>query len=96
MSQLDVMAQRLREGAPEVTFRSSGRSMEPLIHDGEQVTVRSLDTPVEVGDIVLVTVKATTYLHKVLAIDGLRVQIGNSKGRVNGWTHIGNVWGRLA
>lgn len=93
MGMLDAMAERLRAGAASVTFTPRGHSMEPLIRDGQHVTVRRLTDPPEAGDIVLVTVRGTTYLHKVLAVDGDRVQIGNNKGRVNGWTHVTKVWG---
>lgn len=95
MSQLDALAARLRQGAP-VTFHARGQSMEPLITDGALVTVVPLgDHKVTAGDIVLVTVHGSTYLHKVLSVVGNRVQIGSNKGGVNGWTHIAKVWGLL-
>ena len=96
MGQLDVMASRLREGALTVTFHAHGHSMEPLVADGSEVTVTRYCGEGEMlhaGDIVLVTVHGTTYLHEVLAISGARVQIGNHKGHVNGWTHLSKVWG---
>lgn len=96
MSQLDAMASRLRNGAPTVTFTAHGHSMEPLIADGAEVTVSRYCGEGDLigrGDTVLVTVHGTTYLHKVLAISGSRVQIGNNKGHVNGWTHLSKVWG---
>ena len=95
MGMLDAMAARLRAGAPSVTFRPHGHSMEPLIRDGQQVTVEAIpaDYAFERGDIVLVTVRGTTCLHKVLAVSGDRVQIGNNHGGVNGWAHVSKVWG---
>lgn len=95
MSQLDAMAARLRQGAP-VTFHARGQSMEPLVADGALVTVVPLGAhEVIAGDIVLVTVHGNTYLHKVLSVIGHRVQIGNNKGGINGWTHVAKVWGLL-
>ena len=48
------------------------------------------------GDIVLVKVKGTVYLHLITALEKERVQIGNNHGRINGWTQKTNVYGRLA
>jgi hypothetical protein len=50
---------------------------------------------VEVGDIVLVRVAGTTYLHLVSAVNAEagRVQISNNRGRVNGWTSFARVYG---
>jgi hypothetical protein len=95
MGMLDAMAGRLRAGAEMVTFRPRGHSMEPLIRDGQQVTVYGVppDCKFEPGDIVLVTVHGTTYLHKILAVSGDRIQVGNNRGGVNGWTHPSKVWG---
>ena len=47
------------------------------------------------GDIVLVKVKGTVYLHLITALEKERVQIGNNHGRINGWTQKTNVYGRL-
>lgn len=43
--------------------------------------------------IVLVRVAGTVYLHRVTAIAGDRVQIGNNRGRINGWTGKERVFG---
>jgi hypothetical protein len=48
------------------------------------------------GDIVLVKVKGTVYLHQITALEKDRVQIGNNHGRINGWTPRANVYGRAA
>jgi signal peptidase I len=69
--------------------------MSPLIESGDRVIVEQRHHPLKVGDIVLATVHGTTYLHKVTALSGDRVQIGNNHGRINGWTHISKVWGVL-
>ena len=47
------------------------------------------------GDVVLVKVKGTVYLHLITALEKERVQIGNNHGRINGWTPKANVYGRL-
>jgi phage repressor protein C with HTH and peptisase S24 domain len=93
MTNMISAALMLREGADRVEIRPRGHSMEPLIMDGQSVIVRRLSGAPEVGDFVLATVHGVLYLHKVLAVDGDRVQIGNNKGRVNGWTHRSKVWG---
>jgi 1,6-anhydro-N-acetylmuramate kinase len=97
---LDAMAARLAEPPHQVTFTARGHSMEPLVRDGQQVTVRRLVRPefLHVGDIVLARVRGTTYLHKITAVDkaGRRVQIGNNKGYVNGWTGWDKVYGYYA
>ena len=84
---------RLQSGEV-VSFRPRGTSMMPRIASGqlctvEPVTVAALD----VGDVVLCKVGGAEYLHLVKAIQGDRVQIGNMRGGVNGWTTA--VYGRL-
>jgi Na+-transporting NADH:ubiquinone oxidoreductase subunit NqrA len=87
----------LRRGAEQVIIKPRGHSMEPLIMDRQQVTVRRLqhDDVLAVGDIVLARVRGNIYLHKITAIDGSRVQISSNHGRVNGWTHRERIAGRL-
>lgn len=41
----------------------------------------------------LVRVAGTLYLHRVTAIAGQRMQIGNNRGRINGWTTRDRVFG---
>lgn len=70
--------------------------MVPLIRSRQPVTVAPVDpTKLEVGDIVLVRVAGTTYLHLISAVDTKtgRVQISNNRGRVNGWTNYARVYG---
>lgn len=84
-----------------VQFRPRGNSMIPLIMSGELVTVEKFDNTYKAwenlkrGDIVLCKVNGKQYLHLVLGVDSGkdRAQIGNNKGRVNGWTH--NIYGKL-
>jgi hypothetical protein len=95
MGVLEVMAGRVAAGAT-VQFRPSGSSMVPLIRSRQLVTVAPVDpAAVEVGDIVLARVSGATYLHLVTALDpgAGRVQIGNNRGRVNGWTSHARVYG---
>jgi hypothetical protein len=92
---MDAIAARVASGAT-VEFRPTGNSMVPLIQSRQNVRVEPVDaTKVEVGDIVLVRVAGTTYLHLVSAVDRdrARVQISNNRGRVNGWTTHARVYG---
>lgn len=89
---------QLAGGEESVTFKPRGHSMEPLIRDRELITVRRLGLAEALvsGDIVLAKVRGRTYLHKVSAVDGHRVQISNNHGHINGWTSRANVVGKLA
>jgi len=70
--------------------------MVPKIKSGQLCTVAPLEAaePVK-GDIVLCKVKGSEYLHLVKAVQGKRYQIGNNKGRVNGWIGRSAIFGRL-
>ena len=46
------------------------------------------------NDIVLCKVKGKEYLHLVKAIQGVRFQIGNNRGFINGWITGGAIFGR--
>jgi hypothetical protein len=95
MGALAMIATRVAAGRT-IEFRPSGSSMVPLIRSRQLVTVAPVEpAAVEVGDIVLATVAGTTYLHLVSAVDPARgrVQIGNNRGRVNGWTTYARVHG---
>ena len=48
----------------------------------------------EVGDIVLCKVNGREYLHLIKAIQGNRFQIGNNRGRINGWISANSVFGK--
>jgi hypothetical protein len=92
---LDMVARRVAGGAT-VEFRPTGSSMVPLIRSRQRVTVVPVEpAKLEVGDIVLVRVSGTVYLHLVSAVDPARarVQISNNRGRVNGWTGYDRVFG---
>ena len=47
-----------------------------------------------VGDIVLCKVNGREYLHLVKAVQGPRFQIGNNRGRINGWVTASAIFGR--
>ncbi len=65
------------------------------IESGQLCTVEPVDqTSLRVGDIVLCKVRGREYLHLVKAIQGERFQIGNNRGRINGWISAGAIFGR--
>lgn len=80
-----------------VSFRPRGNSMSPKIESGQLCTVEPVDpSELEVGDIVLCKVGGAEYLHLIKAIQGERYQIGNNRGRINGWVTLGSIYGRLS
>jgi hypothetical protein len=90
---MDAVAARVA-GGETVRFRPTGSSMVPLIHSRQLVTVAPVDPArLAVDDIVLARVAGTVYLHRVTAIAGNRVQIGNNRGGINGWTGRERVFG---
>lgn len=92
---LENVAEQVRKGQT-VTFIAKGKSMHPKVKDGSEVTVAPVDgEKVGRGDVVLVRVAGSIYLHLVTAVQRGRVQISNNKGHVNGWTKPENIYGRL-
>ncbi|MCY1007795.1 S24/S26 family peptidase [Nannocystis pusilla] len=88
--------EKLRAGTT-VKFRPHGHSMRPRIKSGELCTVEPVDLDkLEVGDVVLCTIRGADYLHivKAIAEDG-RYQIGNNHGKINGWIGKHAIFGRL-
>jgi hypothetical protein len=78
-----------------VSFRPRGHSMSGKIESGQLCTVVPVDSEsLRVGDIVLCKVRGVEYLHLVKAVQGPRFQIGNNRGRVNGWVSAGSIFGR--
>src|SRR4051812_767798 len=70
----------------EVSFRPRGQSMAGRIESGQRCTVVPVAVAeLAVGDIVLCRVGGSEYLHLVKAIRDGRFQIGNNRGRINGW-----------
>ena len=87
--------EKLRAGET-VSFRPRGNSMSGKIESGQLCTVAPVDpATVEVGDIVLCKVNGREYLHLVKAIQGQRFQIGNNRGRINGWVGGSAIFGKL-
>ena len=65
------------------------------IESGKLCTVTPVDAAaLKVGDIVLCRVRGSEYLHLVKAIQGPRFQIGNNRGRINGWITGSTIYGR--
>jgi hypothetical protein len=86
--------EKLRAGET-VSFRPKGQSMAGRIESGQLCTVAPVDpSTLEVGDIVLCRVGGHEYLHIVRAIQGGRCQIGNNRGRINGWVGSNGIFGK--
>lgn len=86
---------RLKEGQT-VSFRPRGNSMSPKVESGQLCTVSPVEvSDLRVGDVVLCKVGGAEYLHLVKAQQGDRFQIGNNRGRINGWVGAGSIYGRL-
>ena len=93
MSWASRYIEKLLQGE-SVQFRPRGNSMSGKIESGQLVTIVPLaDRVPRVGDIVLCKVNGAQYLHLVKAISGERFQIGNNRGRINGWTSRKNIFG---
>jgi hypothetical protein len=85
---------RLQQGEA-VSFRPRGHSMAGKIESGQLCTVEPVDpAALKVGDIVLCKVRGREYLHLIKAIQGPRFQIGNNRGRINGWVTATAIYGR--
>ncbi len=79
-----------------VSFRPRGNSMQGKIESGQLCTVEPIEDydTLEKGDIVLCKVNGSEYLHLIKAIQGKRFQIGNNRGRINGWITANSVFGK--
>ena len=78
----------------DVEFQPSGHSMEPIVKHRQVCEVEPVEIEdLRIGDVVLCRVAGRVYFHLVKAVGQGRVQIGNNKGHVNGWTHT--VYGRM-
>lgn len=86
--------EQLRAGK-SVSFRPRGNSMKGRIESGQLCTVVPIDpAAIKVTDIILCKVHGNEYLHLVKAISGSRFQIGNNRGRINGWVGPNAVFGK--
>lgn len=64
------------------------------IESAQFVTVAPVGNPtLKLGDIVLCKVNGIPYLPPAKAISRDRIQVGNNKGRINGWTSRRNTFG---
>ena len=78
-----------------VSFRPRGNSMSGKIESGQLCTVVPIaPEEIDVGDIVLCKVNGREYLHLVKAKQGQRFQIGNNRGRINGWITANSIFGK--
>jgi len=79
-----------------VSFRPRGDSMKGKIESGQLCTAKPIDdfAAIEPGDIVLCKVRGNQYLHWVKAKRGAQFQIGNNRGRINGWIGSNSVYGK--
>jgi hypothetical protein len=79
-----------------VQFRPRGNSMSGKVESGQLCTVVPISnlTEISIGDIVLCKVNGNEYLHLIKAIQGDRIQIGNNKGKINGWTSFHQIFGK--
>lgn len=66
------------------------------IESGQLCTVEPISDHGElnVGDIVLCKVNGSEYLHLIKAIWGPKFQIGNNRGRINGWVSASSIYGK--
>ena len=80
-----------------VQFRPRGHSMKGKIESGQLCTVEPISgfNELKKGDNVLCKVNGNQYLHLIKAIQGSRYQIGNNRGRINGWVGTNSIFGKL-
>lgn len=93
MNAKELMVRRLQDGETITGYREGGNSMTPLIQNRQPVDIVPVTRQLRVDDVVFCRVHGRFYLHKVTALDGNRVQIGNNHGRINGWTNADHVYG---
>lgn len=79
-----------------VRFRPHGHSMQGRISSGQLVTVEPLPdlSLLAVNDIVLCKVGGSELLHLVKDIRNGLYQIGNNRGKVNGWVGASSIFAR--
>jgi hypothetical protein len=87
---------RLKAGET-VQFRPRGQSMRGKVPSGALCTVAPIDDParLEIGQVILCTLRGAQYLHLIKAIRDGQYLIGNNRGGVNGWISADSIHGRL-
>lgn len=86
--------EKLKNGET-VSFRPRGNSMSGRIESGQLCTVEPVEPDtLKVGDIVVCKVGRYQYIHLIKAIQGNRFQIGNNRGRINGWISANSIFGK--
>jgi|SRR5579863_5473215 len=86
--------EKLKNGET-VQFRPRGNSMTGKIESGQLCTVQPIAAGnLQVGDIVLCKVNGFQYLHLIKAMQGARFQVGNNRGRINGWIGANGIFGK--
>ena len=70
--------------------------MKGKIESGQLCTVEPIENAesLEVNDIVLCKVNGSQYLHLIKAKQGNRFQIGNNRGKINGWITANAIFGK--
>jgi hypothetical protein len=86
---------RLKNGKT-VSFRPRGHSIKGKIESGQFCMAEPIKDfeSLQKGDIVLCKVNSNEYLHLIKAIQGKWFQIGNNRGRMNGWVGTNVIFGR--
>lgn len=76
----------------------AGHSMEPDIHNGDRCLVypRSRGFRPRVGDIVFCKIGGNYYLRKIVSVKGLRVHIGDNRGKTYGNVSVNDIYGIFA
>jgi len=69
--------------AGSLAIRDAADTVEPVV-----------PATLKVGDMVLCKVNGKQYLHLVKATQGKRFQIGNNRGRINGWVGENSIYGK--
>ncbi len=87
--------QKLKQGET-VSFRPRGHSMKGKIESGQLCTVVPISDfeNLQKGDVVLCKVNGSEYLHLIKTSNGKRFQIGNNRGRINGWVGTAAIFGK--
>lgn len=96
MSWADEAIETLRQGT-YTRIQARGDAMTGKVNHDDMVTLEYCEPKkLAIGDIVLVKVKGTVYLHQIVAINRKegRFQIGNTRGEIKGWVGGSAIYGR--